>query len=78
VKRLAVVLWILAVGATTFTSTQAIAEQSHATGKSRFHVLVSAGDRLLTWHGAPGWYYPAYWTLVVITCIVTVLSWRRD
>ncbi|HZX09275.1 hypothetical protein [Kribbella sp.] len=76
-KRLVAVLWIIAVGMTTYTSTRAIAEQSRAAGRSQFHVLVSAGDKLLTWHGAPSWYYPAYWTLVIVTVVLTVLSWRR-
>ncbi|GAA3145546.1 hypothetical protein JOF29_005591 [Kribbella aluminosa] len=77
-RRLAVVLWILAVGATTYAYTRALVERAHATGKSQLHVFLSSGDELFIWHHAPSWFYPAFWTLVALVCLATVLSWRNQ
>ena len=69
-QRLMGPLWVATVVTGFYGTVRGVAEKAGETGKSFWRVFFS-GQENFVWHSAPGWYYPVWITLTVVTVAVT-------
>ena len=69
-RRLMGPLWVATVVTGFYGTVRGVSEKAAETRKSFWRVFFS-GQENFVWHSAPGWYYPVWITLTVITVALT-------
>ena len=69
-RRLMGLLWVVTVVTGFYGTVRGVSEKAAETRKSFWRVFFS-GQENFVWHSAPGWYYPVWITLTVVTVAVT-------